>query len=85
MPKVHITREMIVDAVFAAVRTAGARILWSASPLAVAAACALSLLKTLPPQMVLPRPRAGRIKILFSFSRFFKCFPYFPTFSARRC
>ncbi len=56
MPKAHITREMIVDAVFAAVRTAGARILWSASPLAVAAACALSLLKTLPPRRFSPVP-----------------------------
>lgn len=56
MPKAHITREMIVDAVFAAVRTAGARILGSASPLAVAAACALSLLKTLPPGRFSPVP-----------------------------
>ena len=56
MPKAHITREMIVDAVFAAVRTAGARILWSASPLAVAAAFALSLLKTLAPRRFSPVP-----------------------------
>ncbi len=37
--KAHITREMIVDAVFAAVRTAGARILWKRLPRGVAAAC----------------------------------------------
>ena len=56
MPNAQTPRDMFVDAVFPAGRTAGARILWSASPLAVAAACALSLLKTLPPRRFSPVP-----------------------------
>ena len=56
LPNAHTPGAWFVAAVFAAVRTAGARILWSASPLAVAAACALSLLKTLPPRRFSPVP-----------------------------